>query len=153
MAEPHPTPSSNKKEKIAKALGFEPKDNYDDVPPLTNADTFLEPEVSVNEFLAEIVPTLNDVGRYVYNLFPFVHWIGKYNWTWGLGDLIAGTTVGAVVIPQSMAYAELANLPPEYGLYSSFMGVMIYWFFATSKDITIGVSSFRVCLVSSWITY
>jgi MFS superfamily sulfate permease-like transporter len=39
-----------------------------------------------------------------------------------------------------MAYAQLANLPVEYGLYSSFMGVLIYWFFATSKDITIGVS-------------
>ena len=48
-------------------------------------------------------------------------------------------TVGAVVVPQSMAYAQLAQLPVEYGLYTSFMGVLIYWFFATSKDITIGV--------------
>jgi MFS superfamily sulfate permease-like transporter len=56
--------------------------------------------------------------------------------------LITGTgiTIGAVVVPQGMAYATLANLPPQYGLYSSFMGVLIYWFFATSKDITIGVS-------------
>lgn len=38
-----------------------------------------------------------------------------------------------------MAYAALANLAPQFGLYSSFMGVLIYWFFATSKDITIGV--------------
>jgi MFS superfamily sulfate permease-like transporter len=52
-----------------------------------------------------------------------------------------GTTVGAVVVPQSMAYAQLAELPVEYGLYSSFMGVLLYWFFATSKDITIGVGS------------
>jgi len=37
-----------------------------------------------------------------------------------------------------MAYAQLAELPVYYGLYSSFMGVLIYWFFATSKDITIG---------------
>lgn len=37
-----------------------------------------------------------------------------------------------------MAYAKLAQLPFEFGLYSSFMGVLIYWFFATSKDITIG---------------
>ena len=51
-----------------------------------------------------------------------------------------GITVGAVVVPQSMAYAKLAELAPEFGLYSSFMGVLIYWFFATSKDITIGVS-------------
>lgn len=39
-----------------------------------------------------------------------------------------------------MAYAKLAALDPQFGLYSSFMGVLIYWFFATSKDITIGVS-------------
>ena len=39
-----------------------------------------------------------------------------------------------------MSYAQLAELPVEFGLYSSFMGVLIYWFFATSKDITIGVS-------------
>lgn len=43
-----------------------------------------------------------------------------------------------------MAYARLAALPVEYGLYSSFMGVLIYWFFATSKDITIGVSFCRI---------
>lgn len=55
-------------------------------------------------------------------------------------DLIStGITVGAVVVPQGMAYALLAQLPPQFGLYSSFMGVMIYWLFATSKDITIGV--------------
>lgn len=53
-------------------------------------------------------------------------------------DRTKGITVGAVVVPQSMAYAKLAQLPPEFGLYSSFMGVLIYWFFATSKDITIG---------------
>ena len=51
-----------------------------------------------------------------------------------------GITIGAVVVPQGMAYAKLANLPVQFGLYSSFMGVLIYWFFATSKDITIGVS-------------
>lgn len=42
-------------------------------------------------------------------------------------------------MPQGMGYAKLAELPVEFGLYSSFMGVIIYWFFATSKDITIGV--------------
>lgn len=54
---------------------------------------------------------------------------------------IAGVTVAGVVVPQGMSYAELANLPVQFGLYTSFMGVLIYWFFATSKDITIGVSS------------
>lgn len=54
-----------------------------------------------------------------------------------------GITIGAVVVPQSMAYAKLAAVPVQFGLYSSFMGVLIYWFFATSKDITIGVSCFE----------
>lgn len=49
--------------------------------------------------------------------------------------------MGFVVIPQGMAYALLAKLPPEYGLYTSFVGFLLYWAFATSKDITIGVSS------------
>jgi sodium-independent sulfate anion transporter 11 len=56
----------------------------------------------------------------------------------------SGITIGAVVVPQGMAYALLANLPAQYGLYTSFMGVLIYWFFATSKDITIGVRQFPV---------
>ena len=53
-----------------------------------------------------------------------------------------------------MAYATLAGLPPQFGLYSSFMGVLVYWLFATSKDITIGVSGsrlacFPICLVAN----
>ena len=55
-------------------------------------------------------------------------------------SILLGITIGAVVVPQGMSYAQLAELPVEFGLYSSFMGVLIYWFFATSKDITIGVS-------------
>ena len=43
-----------------------------------------------------------------------------------------------------MAYAKLANLEVQFGLYSSFMGVLVYWFFATSKDITIGVSGLEL---------
>ncbi|KAG8898388.1 hypothetical protein FRB99_007458, partial [Tulasnella sp. 403] len=61
-----------------------------------------------------------------------------YNFGWLSGDLIAGLTVGMILIPQSMSYAKIATLPPEYGLYSSFVGVFIYCFFATTKDVSIG---------------
>ncbi|PNY24994.1 Sulfate permease 2 [Tolypocladium capitatum] len=126
------------KDRLSRAMGLTADDHDDDVPSISNADLFIEHEPTVREFVAELTPSARDVANYVYGLFPFVHWIGKYNWTWFVGDLVAGTTVGAVVIPQGMAYAQLAQLPVEYGLYSSFMGVLIYWFFATSKDITIG---------------
>lgn len=54
-----------------------------------------------------------------------------------------GFTIGFVVIPQAMAYALLAQLSPEYGLYTSFTGAVLYWLFGTSKDIVIGVSNSR----------
>ncbi|KAI1845249.1 hypothetical protein JX265_005404 [Neoarthrinium moseri] len=102
------------------------------------ADSFLEEEPTTAEVLAELTPSGKDVANYFKSLFPFLSWIGFYNLQWLIGDLIAGITIGAVVVPQGMAYAKLANLPVQFGLYSSFMGVLIYWFFATSKDITIG---------------
>ena len=129
---------------------------------VSTADTFVEQEPTSVEWIREIAPTPHTFINWAYHLFPFTHWIGRYNATWLVGDLIAGQshflfwlvelsiddrpvgiTVGAVVVPQSMAYAKLALLPPQFGLYSSFMGVLIYWFFATSKDITIGVSKTR----------
>lgn len=57
-----------------------------------------------------------------------------------------------MVVPQGMGYAKLAELPVEFGLYSSFMGVVIYWFFATSKDITIGVSIISLSLYHQKLT-
>ncbi|KAH0385969.1 sulfate permease [Aureobasidium sp. EXF-12298] len=105
---------------------------------VSSADTFVEAEPTVWEWFREITPSGSDMTTYVRNLFPFTRWIGRYNLQWLTGDLVAGITIGAVVVPQGMAYAKLAELPVEYGLYSSFMGVLIYWFFATSKDITIG---------------
>ncbi|CAF4129295.1 unnamed protein product [Didymodactylos carnosus] len=60
---------------------------------------------------------------YVQGLFPIVGWLPRYNLTWLTGDLIAGITVGVIVVPQGMAYAKVAQLPPEYGLYSSFVGL------------------------------
>lgn len=103
-----------------------------------SADTYVEDEPTAAEWVREVIPSGREFAEYCYSLFPFTHWIGRYNAQWLMGDLVAGITVGAVVVPQGMAYAKLATLPVEFGLYSSFMGVLIYWFFATSKDITIG---------------
>ncbi|KAL1954991.1 hypothetical protein VTO42DRAFT_398 [Malbranchea cinnamomea] len=113
------------------------------------ADTYVEEEPTTLEWILEVIPEPRMFGYYLYNLFPFLRWIGRYNVQWLIGDLVAGITVGAVVVPQSMAYAKLAELPVEFGLYSSFMGVLIYWFFATSKDITIGPVAVMSTLVGS----
>ncbi|SCV04393.1 LAMI_0H15764g1_1 [Lachancea mirantina] len=75
---------------------------------------------------------------YFIQLFPILKWLPHYNLRWLYQDLVAGITVGCVLVPQSMSYAQIATLPPEYGLYSSFIGAFIYSFFATSKDVCIG---------------
>ena len=107
---------------------------------VASADSYTEDEPTAGDWFRSIVPTRKSVVQYLLDLFPFLKWIHRYNVQWLTGDLIAGITIGAVVVPQGMAYAQLALVPVQYGLYSSFMGVLIYWFFATSKDITIGVS-------------
>ncbi|CEL59450.1 putative sulfate permease C3H7,02 OS=Schizosaccharomyces pombe (strain 972 / ATCC 24843) GN=SPBC3H7.02 PE=3 SV=1 [Rhizoctonia solani AG-1 IB] len=76
--------------------------------------------------------------NYLKSLFPVFQWITRYNLGWATGDIIAGLTVGLVLVPQSMSYAKIATLSPEYGLYASFVGVFVYCFFATSKDVSIG---------------
>ncbi|KAJ9157632.1 Sulfate permease [Pleurostoma richardsiae] len=132
---------------LAKGLGIKLQSNDPYIDEVTRGesvlsmqttDTFVEEQPTTLEFLSQFIPTRRHVIDYILSLFPFLHWITRYNAQWLIGDLVAGITIGAVVVPQSMAYAGLANLDPQFGLYSSFMGVLIYWFFATSKDITIG---------------
>lgn len=114
-----------------------------------SSDSYLEEEPTALEWIQSVIPSGRQLFAYLQSLFPFTQWILRYNVQWLFGDLVAGITVGAVVVPQGMAYAKLAELPVEYGLYSSFMGVLIYWFFATSKDITIGVSLADLCTALS----
>lgn len=97
------------------------------------------PVVGTNDWVSQYTshPTQR-VKNYILSLFPIFTWITRYNIAWLYGDFIAGLTIGIVVVPQSMSYAQLANLSPEYGLYSSFVGVLFYCLFATSKDVSIG---------------
>ncbi|CZS91370.1 hypothetical protein WAI453_011655 [Rhynchosporium graminicola] len=114
-----------------------------------NAENYIEIEPTAAEYFKEIAPTGESVKKYCRDLFPFMNWIGHYNLQWFTGDIVAGLTVGAVVVPQGMAYALLAKLPAEYGLYTSFVGFILYWAFATSKDITIGTVAVMSTLVGN----
>ncbi|GFG36223.1 hypothetical protein Cfor_11304, partial [Coptotermes formosanus] len=74
----------------------------------------------------------------LYHCIPILSWMPRYNWDKFICDLIAGVTVGLTVIPQGLAYATLAGLEPQYGLYSAFVGCFVYVVFGSCKDITIG---------------
>ncbi|KAG5525990.1 hypothetical protein RHGRI_032322 [Rhododendron griersonianum] len=71
-------------------------------------------------------------------LFPILDWGRDYNLSKFRGDLIAGLTIASLAIPQDIGYAKLANLDPQYGLYSSFVPPLVYAFMGSSRDIAIG---------------
>ncbi|KAJ5979554.1 sulfate anion transporter [Penicillium waksmanii] len=120
--------------------------------PNKNTHPSPESEATVLRWLNEVFPTGSQSLGYVLRLLPFLRWIRHYNLRWFVGDLVAGATVGVVVIPESIGYAKLAGLPAQYGLYTSFMGGVVYWFFATSKDITIGPVAIMSTVVGSIVT-
>ncbi|KAM3216590.1 sulfate transporter 1.3 isoform X1 [Capsicum annuum] len=71
-------------------------------------------------------------------VFPILDWGMSYNLSKFKGDLIAGLTIASLCIPQDIGYAKLANLDPQYGLYSSFVPPLVYAFMGSSRDIAIG---------------
>ncbi|KAJ3702647.1 hypothetical protein LUZ61_006352 [Rhynchospora tenuis] len=70
--------------------------------------------------------------------FPIVGWAREYNFKKFRGDLIAGLTIASLCIPQDIGYAKLANVPANYGLYTSFVPPLIYAAMGSSRDIAIG---------------
>nr|XP_060501173.1 sodium-independent sulfate anion transporter [Panthera onca] len=79
---------------------------------------------------------------------PILAWLPDYSMSWLKMDAVAGLSVGLTVIPQALAYAEVAALPPQYGLYSAFMGCFVYFFLGTSRDVTLGPTAIMSLLVS-----
>jgi MFS superfamily sulfate permease-like transporter len=71
-------------------------------------------------------------------ILPYFNWPVKYNRKNLRLDILAGLTVALVLIPQSMAYAELAGLPPYYGLYASFLPPLIASLFGSSRQLATG---------------
>ena len=71
-------------------------------------------------------------------ILPFVSWLRESNWSTLKDDLISGLTVALVLIPQSMAYAQLAGLPAHFGLYASFLPPMVAALFGSSRQLATG---------------
>uniref|UniRef100_A0A336LZJ1 CSON006191 protein n=1 Tax=Culicoides sonorensis TaxID=179676 RepID=A0A336LZJ1_CULSO len=76
-----------------------------------------------------------------------LNWITSYNSNFFISDLIAGITLGLTIIPQAIAYAALAGLSSEYGLYAAFIGAFIYVVFGSVKQVSIGPTSLMALLV------
>jgi high affinity sulfate transporter 1 len=72
---------------------------------------------------------------------PVLTWLSGYDKSWLRGDLVAGITLAAYLIPSALGDASLANLPPEAGLYACLFGGLVFWLFCSSRRTAISVTS------------
>lgn len=85
-------------------------------------------------------------------VFPILDWGRSYNFSKFKGDLVSGLTIASLCIPQDIAYAKLANLQPQYGLYASFVAPLVYAFMGSSRDIAIGPVAVVSLLLGTMLT-
>ena len=83
---------------------------------------------------------------------PFLKWLPGYGKQDLTGDVPAGLTVGVMLVPQGMAYALIAGLPVEYGLYAALVPPVIYALLGTSRFLAVGPVAMDSLLVASGLT-
>jgi sulfate permease, SulP family len=88
-------------------------------------------------------------GKRIRSAVPIVEWLPQYRRSWLTPDLVAGLTLAAYAIPVSVAYASLAGLPPQAGLYCYLVGGVAYAVFGTSRQVAIGPTSAISILIGS----
>jgi len=81
------------------------------------------------------------IGLTWLSLFPPARWLADYRAVWLSGDLVAGVTLAAYAIPVSLAYAALAGLPPQVGVYGYLLGGLGYALLGSSRQLAIGPTS------------
>ena len=81
--------------------------------------------------------------------FPILEWLPSYKRGYLAGDFSAGITVGIMLIPQGMAYALIAGLPPIYGLYAALVPNLIYVFTGSSRKLAVGPVALDSLIVAS----
>lgn len=92
---------------------------------------------------------MNKTAFHITSIFPILNSLKSYSKLDFKGDLNAGITVGIMLIPQGMAYALIAGLPPQYGLYAALVPLLIYAFMGTSRHLGVGPVALIALLIAS----
>lgn len=82
---------------------------------------------------------------------PFLSWMATYNKSLLRGDLVAGLTVGIMLVPQGMAYAMIVGMPPIYGLYAALVPPLVYALMGTSRQLGVGPVAMDSLLVAAGV--
>lgn len=84
--------------------------------------------------------------------FPILDWLPHYQRSYLKDDIAAGLTVGIMLIPQGMAYAIIAGLPPAYGLYAALVPQVLYALMGTSRQLAVGPVALDSLLVAASVS-
>ncbi|MFT5254191.1 MAG: SulP family sulfate permease [Flavobacteriales bacterium] len=88
----------------------------------------------------------------IKKIIPILEWLPNYSSSLFKGDLIAGVTVGIILIPQGIAYALIAGLPPIYGLYCALVPQVMYAIFGSSRQVAIGPVAMDSLIVATGVS-
>ena len=88
----------------------------------------------------------------IKKVLPILEWLPNYNTSLFKGDLVAGITVGIILIPQGIAYALIAGLPPIYGLYCALVPQVMYAIFGSSRQVAIGPVAMDSLIVATGVS-
>ncbi len=87
--------------------------------------------------MSKITIQIKQAAHYI----PILGWMRTYDRTWLRDDLVSGVVVGLIMVPVAMAYAQMAGVPAQAGLYSAIVGMTAYAIFATSRHLKVTTSS------------
>jgi SulP family sulfate permease len=87
----------------------------------------------------------NTLARYL----PVIQWLPRYDRSWLGADFLAGLTLWGLVVPEAMAYAGVAGLPPQAGLYTLLAALLVYALFGTSRHLVVQATSATAALLAS----
>src|SRR6266516_1210164 len=87
----------------------------------------------------------------LFRYLPILDWLPHYNHAWLSADLIAGFTIWGMLVPENIAYAGLAGLPAQAGLYTLLISLPLYAIFGTSKQVVVYATSASAAVLASTI--
>ncbi len=92
-------------------------------------------------------PAANVTG--IKRFTPILSWLPHYDRSWLTVDIIAGLTLWGLVVPEAMAYAGIAGLPPQAGLYTLLAALLVYALLGTSRHLVVQATSATAALLAS----
>ncbi len=95
--------------------------------------------------------TRDETAGTLAKILPPLEWLPRYQASWLPSDVVAGVTLAAYAIPVSLAYASLAGVPPEYGIYCYLVGGLAYALLGTSRQLAVGPTSAIAMLVGTTV--